>query len=108
MTQGANNQYIQMKSEKDQNGPFHRVFENTAQKVAADLGVGEQTVKRSAKFAKGVDAAEAVEKGTRDAILSGKSKVPKRVIADIPKMEPEVQREVIAAAKSGSPKRFRV
>ena len=77
MTQGANNQYIQTKSEKDQNGPFHRVFENTAQKVAADLGVGEQTVKRSAKFAKGVDTAEKIEGGAREAILSGKSKVPK-------------------------------
>lgn len=42
---------------KDQNGPLKK-FENTAQKVAADIGVGEQTVKRAAKFSKGVDAAE--------------------------------------------------
>lgn len=61
MTQGANNQYIQMKSEKDQNGPFHRAFENTAQKVADDIGVGRSTVKRAEKFDKGVDAAETIE-----------------------------------------------
>ena len=57
MTAGGDrgNQYTKMA--KDQNGPLPK-YENTAQKVASDLGVGEQTVKRSAKFAKGVDAAE--------------------------------------------------
>lgn len=89
MTQGTNNQHVQAKSEKEQNGPFHKKFENTAQKVAADIGVGEQTVKWAAKFSKGVDAAEKIESGAREAILSGKSKVPKSVIAELPEMEPE-------------------
>ena len=99
MTAGGDRKSVDFS--KDQNGPLKK-FENTAQKVAADLGVGEQTVKRSAKFAKGVDAAEKIEGGAREAILSGKSKVPKHIISEIPKMEQEEQREVIAAAKAGS------
>ena len=62
---------------KDQNGLLKK-FKNTAQRVASDLCIGEQTVKRAAKFSKGVDAAEKIEGGAREAILSGKSKVPKR------------------------------
>lgn len=60
MTAGGDrgNQYT--KKPKDQNGPLPK-FENTAQKVAADIGVGEQTVKRAAKFSKGVDAAEKID-----------------------------------------------
>lgn len=85
---------------KDQNGPLKK-FENIAQKVAADIGVGEQTVKRAAKFSKGVDAAEKIESGAREAILSGKSKVPKSVIAELPEMQPEEQLDVIEAAKEG-------
>lgn len=85
---------------KDQNGPLKK-FENIAQKVAADIGVGEQTVKRAAKFSEGVDAAEKIESGAREAILSGKSKVPKSVIAELPEMQPEEQLDVIEAAKEG-------
>lgn len=55
-----------------QNGPNPR----TAEIVAKEHGIGRNTVKRAAKFSKGVDAAEKIESGARDAILSGKSKVP--------------------------------
>lgn len=75
MTQGTNNQHVQAKSEKDQNDPFHKKFENTAQKVAADIGVGEQTVKRAAKFSKGVDAAEKIESGARKDTITDEDKV---------------------------------
>lgn len=44
--------------------------ERTAKKVATDLGVGEKTVRRAAKFSKGVDAAEKIERGAREVILS--------------------------------------
>lgn len=100
MTNGGNrgNQYT--KVAEVQNGPLPKA-DDTAQKVADDIGVGRSTVKRAEKFFKGVDAAERIENGTRDAILSGKSKVPKNVIADIPKMPPQEQREVIIVAKTG-------
>ena len=70
---------------KVQNGPLKKA-EDTASKVARDIGVGRSTVKRAEKFTKGVDAAEKIESGARDAILSGKSKVPKSVISELPKM----------------------
>lgn len=68
-----------------QNGPV-RVL-RTAEIVAKEHGIGCNTVKRAAKFSKGVDAAEKIESGAREAILSGKSKVPKSVIAELPEME---------------------
>lgn len=58
-------------------------FDNTAQKVAHDLGIGETTVKRSENFARGLDAAEVASPGIREAILSGEVKAPKSVIAMI-------------------------
>lgn len=102
MTQGANNQYVQAKSEKAQNEPFHKEFENTAKIVAEEHGISRETVKRAAKFSKGVDAAEKIDNGAREAILSGRSRVPQKVIAELPKMEPTEQKEVVFAAKSGS------
>ena len=82
-----------------QNGPV-RVL-RTAEMVAKEHGIGCNTVKRAAKFSKGVDAAEKIESGAREAILSGKSKVPKSVIAELPEMEPEEQLDVIETAKEG-------
>lgn len=45
--------------------------------LAKELGVARETVKRSEHFAKGLDAAEAVSPGIRDAVLSGEVKAPK-------------------------------
>lgn len=82
-----------------QNGHIGR----TEEIVAKEHGIGKNTVRRAAKFSKGVDAAEKIESGTREAILSGKSKVPKSVIAELPDMDEDSQAVVISAAKSGSP-----
>ena len=78
MTVGGSrgNQYT--KAAKDQNGPLPK-FENTAQKVAFDLGVGEQTVKCSAKFVKGVDAAEKIKLSTQVKTVLGVA-APRTVI----------------------------
>ena len=57
---GDNGQYL-----KGQNEPLGG-FENTAQKVAADVGVAEPTVKRAAQFVKGLDAADTVSPGFKD------------------------------------------
>lgn len=84
-----------------QNGP-KGISPRTAEIVAKEHGIGRNTVKRAAKFSKGVDAAEKIDNGAREAILSGRSKVPQKVIAELPKMEPAEQKEVVFAAKSGS------
>lgn len=67
-----------------QSGPLKKA--RTAEIVAKDHGIGKTSVKRAGAFSRGVDAAEKIESGTRDAILSGKSKVPKSVISELPKM----------------------
>ena len=77
-TQGTNNQYVQAKSEKDQNEPFH--FQNPAQRIAAEQNVGEATVKRAEHFSKGLDEAEKVSPGIREKVLSGEVKAPKSAI----------------------------
>lgn len=84
---------------KAQNGLL--IKGDTAETIAKEHNIGRNTVKRAEKFVKGVDAAEKIECGVKDAILSGKSKVPKTVIAGIPKMPPQEQREVITVAKTG-------
>lgn len=106
MTQGTNNQYVQAKSENGQNVHFHsrrEVKDGTAGRIGKEYGVNGRTIRRDADFAKGVDAAEAIEAGAKNAILSGKSKIPKSVIAELPTMEPERQQEVIKTAKAGLP-----
>lgn len=84
---------------KAQNGPL--IQGDTAEVIAHEHKIGRNTVKRAAKFSKGVDAAEKIESGAREAILSGKSKVPKSVIAELPEMNHEEQLDVIEAAKEG-------
>lgn len=69
MTQGANNQYVQAKSEKDHNGLFQKKYDNTAQKIADDFKVGEQTVKRAEHFVDGLDRADKVSPGFKSAVL---------------------------------------
>lgn len=63
----------------------------TKDKVARELGVGSSTVERSEHFAKGLDAAEAVSPGIKEAVLTGEVKAPKKVIAAIRNI-PEEQR----------------
>ena len=100
MTQGAPQGNSNAKKQLAQNGPF--VKGDTAETIAREHNIGKNTVKRAAEFSKGVDAAEKIDNGAREAILSGRSKVPQKVIAELPKMEPTEQKEVVFAAKSGS------
>ena len=75
----------------------------TSGRIGKEYGVDGRTIRRDADFAKGVDAAEKIDPGAKEAILSGKSKVPKSVIAEVPAMEPQKQKKVIQAAKAGLP-----
>ena len=55
-----------------QNEPL--IYASTAARVAAEMGVSESYVKRAAKYARGVDAAEEAVPGAKNEILSGKLK----------------------------------
>ena len=68
MTQGGD------RKSSSQNGNLKNA--RTSELVAKEHRMRKRSVFRAAKFSKGVDAAEKIESGARDAILSGKSKVP--------------------------------
>lgn len=96
MTQGTNNQYIQAKSENGQNVHFQSRREQqdgTAGRIGKENGVDGRTIRRDADFANGLDAAETVSPGIRDAVLSGEVKAPKSVIAEIRNLPEEKQKE---------------
>lgn len=101
-TQGANNQYTQAKSEKAQNGPFQNG--DTAQNIADEIGVGRNTVKRSEKFSKGVDAVREQNPEAAAKILHGGTGVTKQDVASFPTMEPEQKQDFISAIVSGTVK----
>lgn len=101
MTQGTNNQYVQAKSEKDQNGLFQKKYDNTAKKIADDFKVGERTVKRAERFVDGLDEAEKISPGIREAVLSGEVKAPKSVVAEIRNVPEEHRPQVVDAIKRG-------
>lgn len=86
---------------KDQDGHLPKKYDNTAQKIAADFGVGEQSVKRAEMFANSLDAAETVSAGFKEAVLTGTVKAPKKVIQEIRNI-PEAQRPAaVEAIKTG-------
>lgn len=61
----------------------HLNGKKTADIVANDFGVGKETVKRAEHFLDGLNAAEKVSPGIKDAVLSGAVKAPKQMIAEI-------------------------
>ena len=100
MTQGTNNQYVQAKSEKRHFGGFQK-DNGTAKIVAKDFGVGSRTVERASCFVDGLDVAESVSAGFKDAVRSGAVTAPKYVIQEISNI-PEAQLPAaVEAIKSG-------
>lgn len=85
---------------KGQNGLLKK-YENTAQKIADDFGVGEQTVKRAEHFIDSLNEAEKVSPGIKEAVLSGSVKAPKSVISEIRNAPEEKKREAVEAIKKG-------
>ena len=82
---------------KDQNGPLRvdrQRYENTAQKIANDFGVGEQTVKRAEHFIDSLNEADKFSPGIKEAVLSGSVKAPKSVISEI-RNAPEEQKSYL-------------
>lgn len=71
------------------------IKDGTAGNVAKDIGVSINTVKRSEKFTKGVDALRVVSPEAADKVLSGKANVSKTDIQRVSRMKSD---EVKAAA----------
>lgn len=66
--------------------------ERTSRIIAKEFGVGQGTVQRAVEFANGLDAAEKVLPGIKDAVLSGEIKATKKVIAGIRSLPEEKQK----------------
>lgn len=103
MTHGAadgfrGNQYE--KVVKPQNGVLPKDT-STAKVVAKEFGVGSSTVDRANCFLEGLDAAESVSSGFKDAVRSGAIKTPQSVVREIRNI-PEAQLPAaVEAIKSG-------
>lgn len=70
--------------QRDQNGPV--VYRRSYEQIADELNLGENTVKRAEKFAKGVDALREINPAAADKVLSGKTKVTRTAVAGLAKM----------------------
>lgn len=98
---------------RDQTGKFAasphfddlRQTNRTAGKIAKQFNVGKATVERAEYFVDGLNAAEEVSPGFKNAILSGEVKAPKSTIAEIRKMEPEEKKKTVESILSGDPKK---
>ena len=100
---GANQHTKEQSGQNVRSATRREIKSGTAGRIGKEYGVDGRTIRRDADFSKGVDAAEKIDPGAKEAILSGKSKVPKSVIAEVPTMEPQKQKKVIQAAKAGLP-----
>ena len=84
MTQGGDRGTDRNKKGKftarDQNGLLTN--NKTRKEIAKQFSVGEGTVQRAEQFVDGLNAAEKVSPGIKDAVLSGAVKAPKQMIAE--------------------------
>ena len=69
--------------------------------IAKQFGVGGSTVERAEHFVDGLNEAEKVSPGIKDAVLSGSVKAPKSIISEIRNAPEEKKREVVEAIKKG-------
>ena len=70
-----------------QNDDFGKGPGATAHAVANEIGISKSKVERSEKFSKGIDTLREINPEAADKVLSGRAKVTKTAIAEIPRME---------------------
>lgn len=73
----------------------------TKDKMSKETGISATTIERSERFSRGLDIAESVTPGIKDAVLSGLVKSPKSMIAEIRRVPEEHRKEVVEAIKAG-------
>lgn len=98
-TRGAPSNNKNASKQIAQNGPF--VSGDTAQNIANELGVSRNTVKRSEKFSKGVDAIRDISPEAANKILSGTSGTFKQDIRNFTKMGEDEQKKFVEAIETG-------
>lgn len=91
------NQYTEKASAQNE----HLANPRTCEQIAKEIGVGKETVKRSEKFSKGVDALREVSPEAADKVLDGKSKITKTEVADLAKSEPDIIEAFAQAVNEG-------
>lgn len=103
MTHGGNTQRAH-----DESGKFTTSHQNedlrptkTKDVIAKQFGVGSSTVERAEQFVDGLNEADKVSPGIKEAVLSGSIKAPKSVISEIRNAPDEKKREVVEAIKKG-------
>ena len=72
----------------------------TAEEIAADLGIGRETVKRAEKFAKGVEALRSVSPEAAEKVLQGKADVTKTLIQTLAGKDEKEVRAVATAIEN--------
>ena len=95
------NQHTKVASAQNEHLPPHR---RTASKIAEQFGVGKETVKRAEKFLDGLNAAEDVIPGFKEAVLSGDIKVSKTQVAAIKDAPKDERPAVVESILLGEPK----
>ena len=79
----------------------HLINGTTRKEIAKQFSVGEMTVQRAENYVDGLNAAEEVSPGIKEAVLSGTVKAPKQMIAEI-RNAPEGKRaEAVKAIREG-------
>lgn len=73
----------------------------TREAIAREHGLTEGAVRRAVEFGRGLDAADEVSPGIKEAVLSGEVKAPKQMIAEIRNLPDEKKKEVTEAIKQG-------
>lgn len=103
MTHGGNTQRAH-----DESGKFTTSHQNedlrptkTKDVIGKQFGVGSSTVERAEQFVDGLNEADKVSPGIKEAVLSGSVKAPKSVISEIRNAPEEKKREVVEAIKKG-------
>ena len=99
MTHGCNTQ-----REHDESGEFAvclhfgdiRQSARTKDCIAKSFSVGSSTVERAEHFVDGLNVAEKVSPGIKEAVLSGSVKAPKSIISEIRNAPEEKKREALA------------
>lgn len=74
---------------------------STAEKIAKENGVSHDTVERAGHFSMGLDAAEEISPGFKNAVLSGQVKATKKDISEIRNMDDAQKKEAVEKIKSG-------
>lgn len=85
-----------------QNGEMKKKAHGTAAIIAKELGISKNTVERSEKFSKGVDAVKAESPEAAERILKGKSGLTKAQVSEISGMEPVTKKATVSAILGGT------